>query len=110
MIYWKRVDACLEVCVVLAWGKLEEIPLTAVVVVVIHPVIDLGYDLTKGFEPMNDFFDVILHVSVEALLWCVIPAVSFPGHGLYELCIFEFFDKGIARIVTALIGVMPNSG
>ena len=67
--------------------------------------------LLKGSSDKQDTLyltltlDLVLHMTEEALLWGIIPAVASAGHGLYEVGILEFFDKSIACVMTSLVAV-----
>ena len=100
----------MTVLVILLRRELVQIPLVAVLVVVVHPIVDDRSDLVVGIAVCDEFPDLVLHVTKKALLGCVVPAVALPGHGLNERSIPELPDEGVAGIVAALIAVMPNSG
>ena len=104
-VYRQRVDAGKEILVVFPGGQLQEVPLSTVVVVVVHPVIDAGKNVLKGEALGDKTGDLVLHVAEEAFLWGVIPAVAAAGHGLDEFCILQLLDEGVAGVVAALIGV-----
>ena len=105
IIYRKRVYSCLQILVILLWRQLQQIPLIAVIVVVVNPVIDLCANILEGDTSGNFFADFVLHVSEEAFLWRVVPAVTTPGHRLNEFFIFQFLDEGITGVVASLIGM-----
>lgn len=95
----------MTVTVILPQRELFRIPLVAIFVVVVHLIGDNSLNLLIGVTPGNQSGNLILHVTEEALLRCVIPAVSLPGHRLHEGSILELLDKGVAGIVAALIAM-----
>ena len=99
------VDAGEEVLVVLLGGQLHKVPLSTVVVVVVHPVIDPCEDSLEGLALGDESGDLVLHVAEEALLWGVVPAVAAAGHGLDEGSVLQLLDEGVAGVVAALVGV-----
>ena len=101
----KWILAGLEISIILARGQFEKIPLPAVMVVVVYPVVNLGFHIFKRSVICNDPGDFVLHMPEETFLRCVVPAVAFSGHGLHELGVFQFFDERIAGIVASLIAV-----
>lgn len=52
---------------------------------------------------MDAFFQFIFHMAEKTLLTGVVPAVSFPGHGLSQPAIFEQIDELIGSVMAALI-------
>ena len=95
----------MTVPVILLRRELLQIPLVAVLVVVVHRIVDDRSDLVIGIAVCDEFPDLVLHVTEKALPGCVVPAVSLPGHGLNERSIPELPDEGVAGIVAALIAV-----
>lgn len=93
------------VTVILPQRELFQIPLVAIFVVVVHPIGDNSLNLLIGGTSSNQRGNLILHVTEEALLRRVIPAVSLPGHRLHEGSILELLDKGVAGIVAALVAM-----
>ena len=87
--------------------ELFQIPLIAVIVIIIHPVIHNGTDLSEGLTISDQLGDLFLHVTEEALLERVIPAGALPRHGLDEGSIPQHMDEGVAGIVTALFSGHP---
>lgn len=47
--------------------------------------------------------DVILHMTMEALLWGIVPTVSSTGHGLTQLLILQYVDEAITGVVAPLV-------
>ena len=101
----QRVYASLTVTVILPRGELFQIPLVAIIVVVIHPVGNNSLNLLVGVTLGDQGSNLILHMTEEALLWRVIPAIALPGHRLDKGSILELLDKGVAGIMAALIAV-----
>jgi hypothetical protein len=44
-------------------------------------------------------------VTEETLLWCVVPTVASPGHGLAKVGISKKFSEFFTGVVTALVAV-----
>ena len=89
--------------VVFIRGEIGEIPDIALPVVVINPVIYNGLYLLKSFT----FFqiDLVLHVTEEALLRSIVPAVAASRHGLAKVGILQNLNELVAGVVNALIGM-----
>ena len=83
--------------------------MAAILVVVVNPVIDLCHDFLERAAGVNEILDLVFHMTEEALLRGIIPAVAPAGHGLYEVGILELFDKSIACVMTSLVRVILNS-
>ena len=58
-ILWERIYSRLQVTVILSWGQLEKIPLIAVVVVVIQPVIDPALYIFKRRQDSYLIADIV---------------------------------------------------
>ena len=71
----QRVFSCCDVCVILIGRKLGKLPLVAFVVVVVHPIIDDAFHITKSLALAQ--VDFVFHVPEEALLRGVVPTVRF---------------------------------
>ena len=95
----------MKVFVVFARSQLKQFPLATILVVIIDPVINLGDYILKGIAVENEVFDLVLHMTEEAFLWSVVPAVTASGHGLYEIGVMELLYEGIAGVMTALVAV-----
>ena len=85
--YWQRVNPRLEVLVVLLGSQLEQISLTTIVVIIIHPIVDAGEDIVEGITHGDEVSNFVLHMPEKALLRGIIPAVTAPGHGLDKFCV-----------------------
>ena len=84
---FQRIYASLTVTVILPWREFLQIPLVTIFIVVIYPVSDNGLNLLIGGTPGNQRGNLILHVTEEAFLRRIVPAVSFPRHRLHERCV-----------------------
>ena len=73
--------------VVFLGSQLEQIPLTTIVVIIIHPIVDAGEDVVEGITHGNEVSDVVLHMSEKGLLQGIIPAITAPGHRLDKFCV-----------------------
>ena len=99
----QRMDARANILVELVRRQLCQLPLVAVVVVVIGPVGNHRFDLPKGLAVGQ--IDLILHVTVEALLRRIVPAVGTAGHRLPQGGVTDDLDESVAGIVATLIAV-----
>ena len=79
----ERILASYEILIILRWGQTGEVPLVPFVVVIVGPGTEGLIDLCKAGAAGQ--IDLILHVSEEALLRGIVPAVGPTGHGLAEL-------------------------
>ena len=70
------VNTGTSVSVILVWSKLREVPLRAICIVIICPVINSCLYFGESGTLADVYF--ILHVAVEALLRSVIPAIRSP--------------------------------
>ena len=77
--------------------------LVTLIVVIIHIVINDDLNLSKLSTFRKSRQDVILHMTEEAFLRSVVPAVSSAGHGLAEFFIIKDIYELVAGIVAALI-------
>ena len=110
IIYRKRIDSCLQILVILLWRQLQKIPLIAVIVVIVNPVINFCDNILEDDTSSNCFADFVLHMSEEAFLGSVVPTVATSGHRLNEFFVFQFLNEGITGVMGSLITIMPNSG
>ena len=85
--------------------QLGKMPLVTLIVVIIHIVINDDLNLSKLSTFRKFRQDVILHMTEEAFLRSVVPAVSSAGHGLAEFFIIKDIYELVAGIVAALIGM-----
>ena len=79
----ERILPCGDIAVILPRGQLRQLPLVAIVVVVIEPVIDVAPGVIKRFPESHLVGQFVLHMAVEALLRRVVPA--FPRRDM--LCL-----------------------
>ena len=93
----------MTVAIILLRRKLLQLPLVAVVIVVIHPVIHDRSDPFATLAVGDKVSDLILHVTEETLLRRIVPTVALSGHGLDEGGIPKFLDEGVAGVVATLI-------
>ena len=103
--FWdrQRIYAGCQIPVILAGCQLCQIPLIPVMVVIICPVRNGVVDIVKGLT--SGQIDLIFHMTKEGLLWCVIPAVCFPGHGLSQITVLQQLDEFYAGIVCTPVTV-----
>ena len=80
-------------------------PLITPVIVIIHIVINDRLDSGKPCAFIEFCLDVVFHMSEEAFLWGIIPAVPSARHGLAQLFITKDPDKTMACIVATLVAV-----
>ena len=62
-------------------------------------------DLCERLTGRDLFANFVLHVTEEALLRSIVPAVSLPGHGLDELVVLELLYEGSACVMASLVAV-----
>ena len=99
------VLTCGDVLVKFVWGQLRQVPLAAVLVVIIHPAVNRGIRVCKGCPTWNLTSQLVLHVSEEALLRSVVPAVAPAGHGPAQLPALHQLDKLQAGVVGPLVAM-----
>ena len=109
IIYRKRIDSCLQILVILLWRQLQKIPLIAVIVVIVNPVINFCDNILEDDTSSNCFADFVLHMSEEAFLGSVVPTVATSGHRLNEFFVFQFLNEGITGVMGSLITIILNS-
>ncbi len=66
-------------------GKFQQVPLAAVVVALIDPVDNPGFDIIESAVGKHKLLDLVLHMAEEALLRSIVPAVAAPGHRLDKI-------------------------
>ena len=99
----KRVNAGCQVAVILPWRQLQQVPLVAVVVVIVHLVVDNFLDAPKGAAAGHSIPDFIFHVSEETFLGRIVPAISLPGHGLQKFTVPQLLEESAAGVVASLV-------
>jgi hypothetical protein len=77
--------------------------LIAIIVVIVNPVLDNGLNLREGLTTCQIYF--IFHMTIEAFLRGIVPAVSPSGHRAPEIGIGYDLNEFIAGIVAALVAV-----
>ena len=95
----KRVNAGCQVAVI----QLQQVPLVAVVVVIVHLVVDNFLDAPKGAAAGHSIPDFIFHVSEETFLGRIVPAISLPGHGLQKFTVPQLLEESAAGVVASLV-------
>lgn len=83
--------------------QLGKMPLVTLIIVIIHIVINDDLNLSKLSTFRKFRHDVVLHMTEEAFLRSVVPAVSSAGDGLAEFFIIKDIYELVACIVAALI-------
>lgn len=94
----KQILAGQKILVLFTGSRLEQIPLTAIIVVIVHPVGNLGFHIFKSSEFYNDSDDFLLHMAEETFLRCDIPTVASSGYGLYILL---FIRRSLSRTMAS---------
>lgn len=99
----KRINAGSDKGEIFVGRELCQIPLIPLVVVIRHIIVnDRLYLIKRGIaRQVNQIF----HMPEEALLWRIVPAVSFAGHRAAKLVVFNEFNKFAAGIMAALVAV-----
>lgn len=95
--------------IVFVGGQLGQIPLIPVVVVVVDPVINGAADIREGGPAWDLMGKRVLHVSKEALLRGVVPAVASAGHGLPQSAVLKKLNKLHTGVVAALVTVKDRA-
>ena len=99
------VLTCGDVLVKFVWGQLRQVPLAAVLVVIIHPAVNGCLRIRKGCPTGDLTGQLVFHVPEKALLGCVVPAVAPAGHGAPQLPALHQLNEFQAGVVGALVTV-----
>lgn len=102
-LFLQRTDTCLTVFVILIWRKLCQMPLIPLTVVIADLFIEQLSDLLEGGASLHLIADLILHMTKETLLRCVIPAVPSSGHRLPQPAASEQIPKAGTGVAAPLI-------
>ena len=101
----QRVYPGLGILIEFFGSQLPKLPLTAIIVIIIHPVINQSYDFFICFTGINQIGDFVFHMTEKALLWGIIPAVAAAGHRLDKLCVLQLLYEGVTGIMTSVVAV-----
>ena len=77
--------------------------MVTIVVVIVCPIVYTGKEIVV--IAAGGQVQLVLHVSEEAFLRRIVPAVGFPGHGLAQMIVPDNLNEFKACVVGALIAV-----
>ena len=89
-------------------GKLGQIPLVTVVVVVIDPIVNGTADVLEGGPERDLGSKLVLQMAEEAFLRGIVPAVTPAGHRLAQGTTPDELDEFHTGIVATLIAVKDS--
>ena len=99
------VLTCGDVIVKFIGRQLRQVPLAAVLVVVIHPAVNGRFRIRKGCPTGDLAGQLVLPVPDKALLGCVVPAGAPAGHGPAQFPALHQLNELQAGIVGPLVAV-----
>lgn len=99
----KWVEAGYSIAIELIGRKFSRLPLVAIIIVIVDPVINDCFDVVESLTLRQ--VNLILHMAEETLLRSIVSAVFFAGHRLPQATVFKNLDETQADIVAALVAM-----
>ena len=74
-------------------------------IVVVEPIINIPLDVLEAMPGSHLVGQLILHVPIEALLGCIVPAITPAGHALPQAQILNQCNKTNTGIMETWVTV-----